>query len=312
MSHFVYQRPSGDWSGVVMPLNIWFTGFDQQLFKAVNGDDGGTWAPTSAIIIGGQGLQVPGPFTAADVLALTLPNTALVDAQSGSEIRLDAGALFLTLASSQMQIGGILEITSGGTLDLDGSVDPTYTTPRTITKRRLQLVSWTDAGTNNSGPAVGTSPDGWPGFNGLTHADVIYTRNYTGATGNPFLNLAVPAVEMMTGATLVSVSVVSQGFSSPNPTTWPQYDVIRFAPASPGSTVQSLRSGGAVPDAHQAAGTWLGDQRVTTFTTDQNNVIDPSAYQYRVNATLPALATSGAQMMLFDVVAIYSVPSLRR
>jgi hypothetical protein len=42
-----------------------FNKLDENLFKSINGDDGGVWAPSSAIEIGGSGLEVSGPFVSS-------------------------------------------------------------------------------------------------------------------------------------------------------------------------------------------------------------------------------------------------------
>lgn len=61
MAHFVRLRPSGFWtiSTTVSPAE--FEAFDERQFKSINGDDGGTWAPSSQIVLGGAGLRVTGP-----------------------------------------------------------------------------------------------------------------------------------------------------------------------------------------------------------------------------------------------------------
>lgn len=63
MAHFTYTRSGGSWSTIPVSYAE-MADLDAKTFKAVNGDDGGTWAPASAIVIGGAGLTVAGQFSA--------------------------------------------------------------------------------------------------------------------------------------------------------------------------------------------------------------------------------------------------------
>jgi hypothetical protein len=59
MAHGALLRASqGLWVGIVTQAEFW--AFDNGQFKSINGDEGGTWAPSSPIVIGGSGLQVTG------------------------------------------------------------------------------------------------------------------------------------------------------------------------------------------------------------------------------------------------------------
>lgn len=79
MAHLGYRKgPSGSWLGVTEILPADMTYFDQTLAKCVNGDEGGTWAPTSPIIIGGSGLT-------ANLVGTT-------HVLSGGHLTIDAGA----------------------------------------------------------------------------------------------------------------------------------------------------------------------------------------------------------------------------
>lgn len=62
MSHFSFTRPGGVWSSFSDLLSGEMADIDAKTFKAINGDDGGTWAPSSVITVGGQGLDVTGSF----------------------------------------------------------------------------------------------------------------------------------------------------------------------------------------------------------------------------------------------------------
>ena len=88
MSHFVYPAgtPTGTVpSNYVLPSTDWATTIEQ-VFKAINGDGGGTWAPSAFITVGGSGFEFTG--TAHSVAA-----SARLNVESTGEIRLKNGAL---------------------------------------------------------------------------------------------------------------------------------------------------------------------------------------------------------------------------
>lgn len=60
MAHNVYIRGplAADWPFGSDVDDVEFAAFDAAQFKSINGDDGGTWAPTDPIIIGGAGLDL--------------------------------------------------------------------------------------------------------------------------------------------------------------------------------------------------------------------------------------------------------------
>lgn len=71
MAHLVKVHSS--WSGVTDLLPVDLEALDANLFVAVNGDDGGTWAPSAVITIGGSGLTVTGPTLVTLSSSLTAP-----------------------------------------------------------------------------------------------------------------------------------------------------------------------------------------------------------------------------------------------
>jgi hypothetical protein len=65
MAHHTRVRANfAAWSTGAVTQTEWDK-FDTNLFKSINGDEGGVWAPSSVIEIGGSGLQVSGPFLAS-------------------------------------------------------------------------------------------------------------------------------------------------------------------------------------------------------------------------------------------------------
>lgn len=63
MSHFAYTRAGGIWNIGTSLLAAEMASIDAKTFASLNGDAGGTWAPSAVITIGGQGLSVPANVT---------------------------------------------------------------------------------------------------------------------------------------------------------------------------------------------------------------------------------------------------------
>lgn len=101
MAHFPYIRAPGTWnSGSAFdPSEAELMGL--YIFKALNADDGGSWAPSLVpITIGGLGLEVTGPLDATDVEVLdvtggmTVKSGGSFTAESGSIVDFDTPAHF--------------------------------------------------------------------------------------------------------------------------------------------------------------------------------------------------------------------------
>ena len=59
MAHFDYITPMGQWFTPLVPVPKRLAALDDGITRTLNGDDGGTWAPTKPIALGGtQGLQL--------------------------------------------------------------------------------------------------------------------------------------------------------------------------------------------------------------------------------------------------------------
>ena len=80
MAHFLNIQTGGIWTDGTAVTAAKFELIDSQLFKAINGDEGGTWAPSSAIIIGGSGLTVSATLTAS---SLAVSNGITVNGLTG-------------------------------------------------------------------------------------------------------------------------------------------------------------------------------------------------------------------------------------
>lgn len=58
MAHNSYIRPGNVWSDASVLLGSEIAALALQAYKSINGDDGGTWAPSAPIYIGGSGFGV--------------------------------------------------------------------------------------------------------------------------------------------------------------------------------------------------------------------------------------------------------------
>lgn len=75
MAHLTRVRAPGMWTLNSNLLSTECEAFDSRIYKAVNGDDGGVWAPSSAIEIGGAGISITG--AAAFTGGVTANNVAI-------------------------------------------------------------------------------------------------------------------------------------------------------------------------------------------------------------------------------------------
>jgi hypothetical protein len=138
---------------------LWVTGstitqdeleqLDQAQYEAINGDDGGTWAPAAVITIGGSGLTVTGPARLSDVIAatwnaggtatltgsgttMTFDNSALLVVTDDAEFRLNRSGDYLLRAYNAgtgqklhlygdmwVKSGAVLAVKSGGVLSTE-------------------------------------------------------------------------------------------------------------------------------------------------------------------------------------------------
>jgi len=91
MAHFAKTRVS--WGFLTALLSSEMAAIDVKTYKAVNGDEGGTWAPTSAIEIGGGaggGLTITGAST-----PLSIAGGGILQIASGCQYLVTSGALWI-------------------------------------------------------------------------------------------------------------------------------------------------------------------------------------------------------------------------
>jgi hypothetical protein len=134
MSHNARIRAS--WPLFTLLTSAYMELFDQRQFESVNGDAGGTWAPSARIVIGGLGIWVTG---------LAQLDNADIQIGTGKKLRVLSGATFITDAGSTTTLNGagtlnatwtmsgtgrlivlangIITINSGATVDCNGTLN---------------------------------------------------------------------------------------------------------------------------------------------------------------------------------------------
>lgn len=63
MSHFSRAQPDAVWVRGYVTLGVDMRAIDRNTYAAINGDEGGTWSPSSQIVIAGEGAIAAGPWT---------------------------------------------------------------------------------------------------------------------------------------------------------------------------------------------------------------------------------------------------------
>lgn len=122
MAHFNYLKSGGVWGLFSLLTSGLMQTLDKTLYKTINGDEGGVWAPhlpgsgiPTPIVIGGDGLQVLGPFLATDAQITITP---------GKFLTVDAGANLNILTGAFFNLAGLGTITgnlitnAGGTIQI--------------------------------------------------------------------------------------------------------------------------------------------------------------------------------------------------
>jgi hypothetical protein len=324
MAHFDWGNAatSGDWSAVTGIDLSWMTTIDQNQQKAINGDEGGTWAPSSVITIGGDGLTVSGAFTATNIIDSAVegqfdfnPGSTLnfydqAYVKSTGDLTFESGSTLVLGAGTGMVVNAASAIACAGALAL--SSYPTITS-KTVYKRALRLLATTQVD--------GTSPDATSGsqdaaaafhatrlYSGTSYPSVL-ARKMSGSQSRFWLALPQP----IQGATLEEIQIWTGGIGTTPDLSFPSYIVRRYALASGGSWPPAtiVSCGLLQNDAHQAAATWSNDMRITTLPCTLNNTIDVENYTYAIECTTPNSSSASTAMNVFEVMAKYTVTDLR-
>jgi hypothetical protein len=184
MAHFDYIRPGGVWSLLSLLSSAAMAEIDRRIFKSINGDEGGVWAPTpTPIIIGGLGVQVTGPFEAlnADITIptgnfLTVELGGTVDCQVGSTVDI-LGTLLIggtTTISGPVTINSGVAVTSEADIELtDGDLKITHPATLTIDGAATLLKTFLVGG----GAAIGVANTG-----NITWQDGAIANHQLGST----------------------------------------------------------------------------------------------------------------------------------
>lgn len=142
MAHHTY--PPGTPTGVVpvnyvVPENDWAHVL-AALYKSINGDEGGTWAPSGFITVGGAGFSFTGTgHQIAASARVTIQSTGEMRVANGGLIRLDgtSGDIDLKVTSNTALIdvgnGAAVRILAGGSLDIIGTMAVSAAGPGNVT-----------------------------------------------------------------------------------------------------------------------------------------------------------------------------------
>ncbi len=109
--HNSYTRAGGMWAPFTVVLAAELADLDAKTFKAANFDDGGTWAPSSVITIGGQGINVTGPAAFGQLVSF------------GSDVAV-TGRVF---AHGQLIVGGSASFSAPVTFVSSATIDGVLT-----------------------------------------------------------------------------------------------------------------------------------------------------------------------------------------
>ena len=177
MSHNSRIRTPGTWTGSFLPSE--FTTLDANLAAAVNGDDGGVWAPSSLLTIGGLGLSVTGPTYFGQLDSLTM--------SSGT----------MTLAG-QLNVFGTFQVLSSGLVTLNGG---SHNWASALSFNVKGLLTFTNTSSLTfTAPGGGLVPSSWSGT-------PTFNTGFAGTWGNGSV------LTFETGTTLQGSTAVTQGAS---------------------------------------------------------------------------------------------------
>lgn len=284
MAHNAYIRVGGDWSLDNVVTSGEFATIDLRQFQAINGDLGGTWAPSSQIVVGGSGIRSTGPSRFDDVTYLEMHVGGEIVLADGGFLTVSDGAAIVcennSTASIDMQSGSEMLVQSGATVTFDGATNwPLLTPDRVVTRDHLRLGgSLRENGATLSDPSaqVAAVHEAMLVIGGTKVSGIISTARPDASTSSVEWIIAID--DPVDGATLSQVVIGSLGSS-----------LLIVAPTY---TVQRVHLGTlvvdnlsvATADAHLVAGTF-SNALLTSVTCTTNNVINKSLYRYQVLCT---------------------------
>lgn len=238
--HHARIRGSGDSWLTVLPAEL--GAIESGLVSLVNGVDGGTWAPTSQVIIGGSGLHVTGPFAVTNGGALEATNISGFSCQDNDypELGPTHSARSRDIAYGAMNGRGF---------------------PQQASWR----ARWTDGGMQSIAPSIDISDGKGP----QTARLWVPIRCHNGATLSGVsvrFRIGFPHTQLPQKAPSARVvRVNAQGQITPLTSIAAGGDASGYVYASLPTAIAS----------------WTGNQSIG-ITCDQNNVVDVSQYEYYV------------------------------
>lgn len=132
MANFPRVRAEGEWDDLSTLTGEEMESFDDHQSKTINADDGSSHSPTTQINLGGEGLNVTGPFEAGDaaiaipfgkVLAVLgnveLGSTAVLRAFADSLVRIDASALLALFGTQEVKASALFHVLNLGVATFD-------------------------------------------------------------------------------------------------------------------------------------------------------------------------------------------------
>jgi len=201
MSHNAYIRAAGVWNPLTDLLSTEMATFDARQFKSINGDDGGSWSPAAALVLGGAGLWLTGGNVhhVMNAATLNLDNGATLLGAVGSQATFHGGCL----VDGTFTISALTHVTTGTSFIHDaGSVAtfncaPTFALGGSITTGAL----WTMAFATGSSMA----------FAGASTVSLNGTTSFTANTGTFIIAGGGSTMQVATGATFtISTGATAQ------------------------------------------------------------------------------------------------------
>lgn len=268
MAHFTQTQAIGTWiTGYVPPTADWQS-LDAKALASINGDDGGTYAPSSVISIGGQLVSITGPTVVT-------------------------GAGCPAASPGTLTTGGVSRFTLGDTTDFQDLASGHSGSTRV-------LVTGLAAGACAAASSLAV-PGAWLASYVYPTVPLFRNRTYMAAQLlAPYFSFATAygggvqqdiwcPLRVHHGATLTSVSVtfrVSQPHANV-PTTMPKIRVVRTDYRGGRTTLTTSTDGtGFVSVPTPASGAaWYASGGVQTLVLPctQNNVINAALYTYHVD-----------------------------
>lgn len=343
MANFERVRLAGFWTlaSVVLPEELEL--LDYNLSRAINGE-GSVHAPTTPIIIGGEGVHISGNslfdmielavlktggvFRVIDASEIVLDSGGVIRHQSGSRTEYEGGAELRLLTSS------FINVQVGASIDIHGAI-----VAKTGSGFQLQSgASWVGfAGStmtiesdvyfaNNTWPRLSPARP-WERHS-LRICKLTYDTNGAVEPDKPDAWLSpsdlangaecvqcrptavagkyhwIDLTDLPNGGTISNVYVTTRGTSGQNNLALPTYKVVRWQGSSSTQDCSAL-----ITDVHTVAN-WFSGLLTTPIPITANPTIDKS-YRYALIINHPYEAGVNGAMKVYDVRYVGTVSEIR-